>query len=131
MAKITNEIIIQYFETYGPIRSKMTKDFDMTRQSLSDRIRKYPELRAAENAAYEKMKDLAVSNVLQLLYEGDWKATEKVIDKMCHDRGFLDKQQIETSGPGGGPVENQINVNFISKKKTEKKKVEKKKASKK
>ena len=82
--------------------------FGVTRQSVWRFIQSRPKLKAAADDVREGMKDNAESSLHRAVLAGEAWAVCFYLKTQAKDRGYVEKQEIETYGKDGGPAVREV-----------------------
>jgi hypothetical protein len=77
----------------------------ITRSAISQRIKKSEMLQEAHDQAADAMTDFAEDKLFQAISDGDMTAIIFYLKCKGKKRGYIERQTLEHSGPGGGPIE--------------------------
>lgn len=80
------------------------KPFSITRQAISERIKKDPELNELLEHCNESNLDIAELELLKQIREGSLTAIIFYLKCKGKNRGYVEKTMTELTGKGGGPV---------------------------
>jgi len=83
----------------------------VSRQTVYNWVEKSAICAAAVQEARDRFDDVGENQFHKAVREGKPWAVSKWVDKKGHKRGYLDRQHIEHSGEGGGPLVMEFVVN--------------------
>lgn len=92
--RMTKKQLIKQLRITRGLISPIAKTYGISRQAIHKRIKSDPQLQEAFEDSRELLKDEAEHALATAVHKKERWAVEKVIDKMCHDRGYVDKQEI-------------------------------------
>lgn len=69
-----------------------------------DAIERFPSVKQAYDNEREVVTDVAESTVIKAIRDGGLGASQWWLTRKGKDRGFVERREVETSGPGGGPI---------------------------
>lgn len=98
------EIAVALKKSHGFV-THAARELGMTHPSLSERIKKNPELQTIIEECDEEKLDLGEMKLLQAMNAGEAWAICFFLKCKGKKRGYTEKQEIEHSGPEGGPIE--------------------------
>jgi hypothetical protein len=115
-AKISKQEIEQAIKASGGIISAaavilskakseaLGKPFSISRQAISDRVKKDPELAELLDHCNESNLDLAELELIRQIREGNLTAIIFYLKCKGKNRGYIEKSRTELTGGDGGPV---------------------------
>lgn len=96
--------------TTAQILTKVGGGRKITRQAVSGRIKRSPELREVAEQAAETLTDLAEQELYKLIKQGDKTAIIFYLKCKGKARGYVERQEV--TGADGAPIE-PVKVQFI------------------
>ena len=90
--------------------AKVGRHFGVTRQAVWKFIQTRPKLIEAANDVRESFKDTAEDSLRAAVKKGEGWAVCFFLKTQAKDRGYVEKQEVEMSGPGGGPLVSEVEV---------------------
>ena len=94
--KVTKTEVIEALRNLDGIVSEVAKSLKVTPEAIRLRIKKYPELQAAQNEARETLVDRAESQLRKAVDNGAAWATKFVLETWGKSRGFTKRIQVES-----------------------------------
>jgi len=94
----TIEEVAQGLRKAGGIFTSAAKNIGCTRKTVSDYVKRYPELQDIVDEGHARMLDLAENNLLTGLKAGDKTMTIFVLKCFGKSRGYIQSQQVEHVG---------------------------------
>jgi len=83
-----------------------------SREAIYKRVNKSPELQKIVNDERAGFVDVAESALYSAVLNNESWAVQFTLRNLGKDRGYVEKQQVEHSGPEGGPIEQTLNLNI-------------------
>lgn len=81
------------------------KALGISRTQLYNIINRHPTVKEALDDAREEMKDFAEAQLFKNIKDGKETSLIFYLKTQAKDRGYIERQQMEHSGPDGGPIE--------------------------
>lgn len=111
---LEKEDLIEDLKSFGGVIAPVAKKHGVTWQAVWKRIKKDPDIEEAFTHAREVLKDKAIFKLGEALDNNQRWAIEKVLDRLCHDRGFTDSKHVVVSTkPNEGQEEISKRINKI------------------
>ena len=104
--KATKTQVIETIQKYDGIVSEVARALKMTPEAIRLRIKKHPELHAAQMEAREALVDKAESQLRKAVDGGAAWATKFVLETWGKNRGFTKQIHVDSN------TENDVIVNF-------------------
>lgn len=81
------------------------KRLNVSRTQLYRLINRYPTVKEALDDAREEMKDFAEAQLFKNIRDGKETSLIFYLKTQAKDRGYIERHQMEHSGPDGGPIQ--------------------------
>lgn len=101
--KLTIATAKEAIEQAGGIRTIAAQKLNVHRSTLHSFLNRHPALQAFADEVEEVLKDIAEAKVIQAIRAGDMQTVRWYLELKGKDRGYV--RRVESTGPGGGPVE--------------------------
>lgn len=105
MARVSTQQAIEALRDSHGLVSVAAKKLGISRVTLHAMINKMPTVAEARNDAKEALKDFAESAIYQQIKDGNTTMIIFFAKTQMKDRGYIERQEVEHAGPGGGPIE--------------------------
>lgn len=102
--RVPLEEIIKMLEAKGGFMTATARGLGITLKTLENRIKKNKELQAALRSINERTLDFTESKLIEAVRDGQAWAICFHLKCKGKDRGWIERQEVEHSGPGGKPV---------------------------
>lgn len=114
MGRPTVVAAIEAIQQCGGFVSTAARRLKTSRTTLHAMINKHPKLKEAVDDAREAKKDHAEGKLLNLIDQENVTAIIFYLKTQAKERGYVERQQMEHSGPDGGPQEVKIDFSKLS-----------------
>lgn len=110
--KYSVEQVATALEVSAGVISLAAQKLNCSRTTIYRYMELYPELRALRVDVEEQTKDLAESQLIVKIKDGNMAAIIFFLKTKAKDRGYIER--MEQTGKGGGPIEHQFKLEDMS-----------------
>ena len=99
------ELFIKAIPGTGGIISLIARKLDVDWHTVKKYIEEYATVKRAYEAEKEGITDLAEAGLIKAIRDGEFQAIKFYLTTKAKDRGYVERQQIEHSGPDGNKLQ--------------------------